>query len=582
MAWIMAFAAAAPAQAQDYSAWAHSKIYYYDTSPSGAAVPGNVTGFPVLVRLTAADFPFSEARGSGHDLRFSKPDGTPMPFEIDSYDSAAGQAAIWVLADTVKGNAQGPLFNLHWGNRSVPASGDSVKVFAGANGFAAAWHLGGRYPNARPNSVAGGMDAVPVNYDANEQTRGVIGLADSLGGGSPGDYLQTWHPFDSLSKAFTFSIWAYPTAVAPWARVMDFGNGAGQDNLVLGRSGVGDSLIFENWTGTKKSTIAVDGAIALREWQHFAVTVSGKSARIYRNGIELAAGEFADTIPAVPRTTNYMGRGNWSNNAYYRGILDEPEVSAVARSADWIKLAYANQKPAQTLLSFAAPCAPVFGAPGDTSVAEGTELTLAGAADCADQFEWSVTEGPAVRLLDAEVEVLVINVPRVIADTALVLRFAAHYGDSVESRSVRIAIKNTIPDPKFSLPKDILWSGRDSLLLRPQWANLAQVEDSGMPDLHVNWSLTGLAVDTVWSPDGLWLLPSPDHGVVEAELCIDNGGPSLCQATQVTLALTTGMRPRPHGRASGRRRFGYGADGRLRAEAGPFPKLYVRPGRLRP
>lgn len=577
---LVAIASALPAE--DLAAWAHRKTLYYDTSPAGAGVPGDVTGFPVLVRLAAPDFPFAEAMGNGQDLRFAKPDGTAMRFQIDSYDSAAGQAAIWVLADTVKGGYRGPLLDLHWGNRSAPVSPDTGRVFTGANGFAAVWHLGGRYPTARPNSVPGGMDAVAGNYDADEQVRGLIGFADSLDGGNPGDHLQTWQPLDTLAKAFTFSIWAYPTAVAAWSRLMDFGNGSGQDNLVLGRAESTDSLRFENWNGTGKSIVSAPGAIALGEWQLFAVTVAGKTARLYRNGIELASGELADSIARVPRNSQYIGRGNWPDNAYFRGMIDEPQISAAARSADWLKLAYANQKPDPALPSFQVPCMPRFGVSGDTAVAEGTELTLSGQADCADEYAWSVLSGPSLRLIDAEVKDLPILVPRVTADSALVLRFSARFGDSVRNASVRIAIQNAIPEPEFSLAKEAEWSGGDSLLIVPKWANLAELRDSGMPDVHLSWTLTGLAIDTVWRPDGILLLPSPDQGKVEVALCVDNGGARTCQATAVTVGIATGLARRRPATVEGPMRSGYGADGRHRSARGAFPRLYALPSAVKP
>lgn len=577
-----AFAAANAAE--DYTAWAHSRLLYYDTSPSGAGVPGAVTGFPVLVRLSAPEFPFSEALRTGRDLRFSKPDGTPMPFEIDSYDSTAGKAAIWVLADTVKGGSKGALLRLYWGNPAAAASGDSDKVFTSANGFLAAWHLGGRYQNPRPNSVPGGKEAVAGNYDADEQTAGMIGLADSLDGGNPGDHLQTWQPLDSISKGFTFSMWARPVGAAPWQRLMDFGNGAAQNNLLLGRVGSSDSLYFENWNGTGRSAISAAGAILPGEWQLFAVTVAGKSARIYRNGVEVAAGDFTDSIASGQRLSNYIGRSNWSADAYFRGVIDEPEVSFAARSADWIKLAYANQKPGQALLSFTAPilCTPRFAVPGDTTVNEGTELSLAGVADCADQFEWSVVQGPSIRLLDAEVKELVLFVPRLAADSSLVLRFTARYGDSVQGKNVRISIKNTIPEPEFSLPEDTLWSGRDSLLLRPKWANLAALQDSGMPALNLAWTLSGVMVDTLWRPEGILLLPSPDQGALELSLCADNGGPSRCQSTTVSLGTTTRLITGKPTAIRGHGPSGYGADGRYRAADRAFGKLYDKPIRPRP
>lgn len=578
---------AGPAGAQDYSAWAHSKDIYFDTSPDGAGVPGDVIAFPVLVRLSAEDFPFAEARDSGQDIRFSKPDGSPLPFEIDLWDRAAGRAAIWVLADTVKGNAKGRLLRLHWGNPAAPAASAPGGVFSAANGFSAVWHLRGRYPEVRRNAVPGGGDAVPVNYDSDEEVRGLIGFADSLDGTGPGDHLRTWQLFDNLSGGFTFSVWANPAAVTADAKLMDFGNGPGLDNLALSRAGSTADLRFDAWHGATGSSVTAVDAFVTGVWQHFAVTVSGKSARIYRNGVLAASGELADTIAAVRRETNYLGRSSWTADQPFQGKLDEPVVARTARSADWIRLAYANQRPDQNLLSFQpiVACAVRFGAPADTAVPEGGIVNLLGVADCTDIFAWSVVDGPAPRLVDPAVKSLALAVPRVTRDTAIVLRFTAQYGDSAHSRDVRVAVADDIPEPRFTLPAGLAWNGRDSLLIRPDIANLAAVEASRQPDLRYAWTLEGLEADTAWRDGGLLLISAPGEGTLNVTLCLDNRGPAECHATAVTVGASVAAGRAvvvPRSAAGDRRRPGFGADGRYRGGPESPVARYGKPARPRP
>lgn len=576
---------AGPAAAQGFSSWAHSKDIYYDTSPDGAGVAGDVLAFPVLVRLTAADFPFAEARDSGQDIRFSKPDGSPLPFEIDVWDRAAGEAAVWVLADTIKGNHKGRLLRLHWGNPDAPAASAPGGVFSSANGFSAVWHLRGRYPEARRNAVPGGWDAVPANYDSDEETRGLIGYADSLDGTGAGDHLRTWQAFDDLSAGFTFSVWAYPSAVTADAKLMDFGNGPGLDNLALSRAGSTADLRFDVYHGATANSITAAGAVSTGEWQHFAVTVSGKSARIYRNGVLAAAGDLADTIAALRRGSNFLGRSNWSGDQPFRGKLDEPVVAKTARGADWIRLAYANQRPDQSLLSFEpiVTCDVRFGAPGDTAALEGGLVSLPGVADCADQFMWSIVDGPAVRILDPAVKTLDLALPRVAGDTAIVLRFTAQYGDSARSLDVRVSIDDAIPEPRFTLPAGLSWNGRDSLLIRPDIANLAAVAASSHPDLRYAWTLRGLEADSAWRQGGLLLLAAAGEGGLIVALCLDNQGPPECHETEVEVGTPVGAGraaagPGPAAPDRGGHRPGFGADGRYRSGSeSPVPR-YGRPG----
>src|SRR6185436_6750757 len=100
------------------------------------------------------------------------------------------------------------------------------------------------------------------------------------------------------------SAWAYPTAAASYARFFDFGNGEDADNLVLSRTGTTDNLHFSSLVGAEESRVSATGAIALNQWQFFAVTVSGLSAKLYRNGALVASGTLKAPIANTTRASN--------------------------------------------------------------------------------------------------------------------------------------------------------------------------------------------------------------------------------------------------------------------------------------
>jgi hypothetical protein len=124
-----------------YAAWAHYSQLYFNTTPSGANVSINIRHFPALVRLTNTNFDFSQAKAGGGDVRFAKPDNTPLAYEIEQWDSASGQAAIWVKVDTVYGNNGAHYIRMHWGNPDAQDSSTSASVFDTADGFQGVWHM---------------------------------------------------------------------------------------------------------------------------------------------------------------------------------------------------------------------------------------------------------------------------------------------------------------------------------------------------------------------------------------------------------------------------------------------------------
>ena len=92
----------------------------------------------------------------------------------------------------------------------------------------------------------------------------------------------------------------------------------------------------------------VNGRVKLPvgEWIHVVHTYNdGREGRIYING-QLDA----SATPALDiKTPSRLWIGGWYNNYDFIGDIDEVRISHIARSADWIKLEYENQKPLQTL-----------------------------------------------------------------------------------------------------------------------------------------------------------------------------------------------------------------------------------------
>src|SRR6202012_5194982 len=69
--------------------------------------------------------------------------------------------------------------------------------------------------------------------------------------------------------------------------------------------------------------------------------------------------------------------GGWYHNYDFVGDIDEVRISKVARSADWIRLEYENQKPMQTLVGPIVQPGDVFStSPAQLTVLEGHSVTV--------------------------------------------------------------------------------------------------------------------------------------------------------------------------------------------------------------
>jgi hypothetical protein len=95
-------------------------------------------------------------------------------------------------------------------------------------------------------------------------------------------------------------------------------------------------------------------------WHYLAYTwdwngdSTGKS-RYYIDGLEVSLSKDSLYI-RVPEDANAVIRiGHPNNNEslnYFKGLMDELEISDVARSAGWIKCCYMNQRKENNLVKF--------------------------------------------------------------------------------------------------------------------------------------------------------------------------------------------------------------------------------------
>lgn len=336
-----------------FAAWPLSRKLILNTASGAASLAKDIRDFPLLVRLRAADFDFSRAAAGGSDLRFSSADGAPLPREIESWDSAAGEAAIWVRLDTLHAGRDGQYITMHWG--AAPAAGPlrPRPVFDTLAGFAAVWHLGEEASDTGAAGIykdATGAGSDGDDHVANTSRAGVIGAGHGL---DSGDYIYAPHasPGLSLPNGFTLSVWFR-------ANMKKLGSISGELLSVGDNYGMrvydDSQLHMWYWPPDPPAGFSTD-------WYYFSAKVpdlldgnwhlgmavfDGSSLRLYCDGKDLGS-QAAPGSAAMdfPLTVTLGKHGNGKRGYEYSGLLDEAEVQSVIRDADWARMTYENQKP---------------------------------------------------------------------------------------------------------------------------------------------------------------------------------------------------------------------------------------------
>lgn len=331
---------------ENYSLWASSKPLVINTAPAGYNIASTLNNFPYVVRLSHKSFTFSEANGRGADIRFANATGVHLPYEIELWDSANARAAIWVKVDRIAGNNSTQYITMYWGRAAAADSSNGRAVFDTANGFSGVWHMnetpsGSGSIRDRTRNVYNGTPT--ASMDASRSVDGPVGRALEFDG--TGDYITLPTISTNFTAGLTVCGWMKFRNLNNWSRLIDFGNGQANSNILFANSGGSNGLRWAIWNGTAVETpLDIADFFLVGEWEFVCGTYDGSTMAAYKNGVSAGSMANPNGMLAAGRTSNFIARSNWGADALYDGQIDEVEVSKVARSADWIKLCYLNQK----------------------------------------------------------------------------------------------------------------------------------------------------------------------------------------------------------------------------------------------
>ena len=138
---------------------------------------------------------------------------------------------------------------------------------------------------------------------------------------------------------FTFSIWAFiPNQVTYWNRFIDIGNGVNSDNIAIAYSRSNGNYkvnvnIYNTDIGTGQ-TISPNH-ITFNTWDHYAFTLTSNVGRLYING-NLVASSIQYLPRCLNRTSNYIGKSNWSPDYNANAIYDE--IRLYNRALDLVEI----------------------------------------------------------------------------------------------------------------------------------------------------------------------------------------------------------------------------------------------------
>ena len=509
-----------------YPEWKHSGSMYILTTPAGADLPASafVRDFPLLVRLNGDHFPFSEAATGGSDIRFSS-GGKPLPFEIDEWDPAAERASIWVRIPTIRGNSRQEL-KLHWGNPKSPNASHGQSVFNASNGYLSVWHLGSDVDDVVGNLNSEDQGTMPAT--------GIIGTARHFPG-KKGVFCGT--------KIDVLPVGAAPHSTQAWfrsdvsnGRIVSWGNEKAQGKVQMWYRSpprVRMDCYFSN------GDVRAEIPSRAKGWTHVVHTFADRQSILYINGQQQGVGNPSHSQLKIERPAR-MWIGGWYNNYDYVGDIDEVRISTVARSADWVRLEFENQKPLQTLLGPVVQSGDAFSVtPDNVALNENATVQFSAQAGGAQQVSWLVVAGDNETLIASNRFHVSLDAGRVRGNQTMKLRFNAVFRDGSKSIDIPITVQETLPEPEFTLRAPSNWNGRETIEIYPEITNLTALKKAGVDDLQYRWNVSGLAALAEEAPGKLVLSRAQNSGQLNVSLALSNGGDPVVTSTNISVQEPT-------------------------------------------
>lgn len=309
--------------------WSSRRQISVDAAATGADIQETLSDFPLLIRLHAGNFGyFAELADNGRDVRFLRDDKTPLHYAVEQVDALSEMGLIWVRLPQVRGGVDTDNFWMYYGNANSPDGSDSKGLYDTATALVFHFKNGEDLPQDTTAYASHAVDS-----KAKILPSGWIGAAAEFNGSGAISVNAAPQLAVSPEKGWTFSSWLkidQPQDQAKILRALE--NASGFELTVQGSAlsatGFGATLAPVNLT--------------LGRWQFVTLVAKADSLELFLDGVSTAkaAIRLAAVNPAIQ-----LGE-------HFTGLLDEVQITAATRSADWIKLAYRSQSPDFSVLNF--------------------------------------------------------------------------------------------------------------------------------------------------------------------------------------------------------------------------------------
>lgn len=325
------------AQAWWNSSWQYRRTITLNNSASAV----NLTDFPIRVSLSSSNIDYANTQNSGQDLRFvASNDSTVLDYEIEVWNES-GTSEVWVEVPLITAGSTTGFIYMYYGNTGASAGANPTGVWD--SNYRSVWHLDeagngtvGEYEDSTSQANHGrGGNGTSANAPA--QVAGKIGNGQDF---SASDFIAATSTTTIDGTApYTFETWIEPDTCGPGGNSALISKAFKPEWYMCGVSTNDLGLWYndtnaEGYTGTN--------AVTMGQWQHIAGSMDSSGDVVFMvNGqvVTNADGNIGSRSNSASVVT--IGSDSVATNDFnVDGRMDEPRISNVVRSVDWLEATY--------------------------------------------------------------------------------------------------------------------------------------------------------------------------------------------------------------------------------------------------
>ena len=168
-----------------------------------------------------------------------------------------------------------------------------------------------------PDTSGKGKNATLVNSPVRSTDNSGAYVFDGVN-----DYATVPSGFADVSAGITVLTFAnFGASKDTWERLIDFGTGEQENNILFARAGTSSNLVFQIYNGSSLSfSEDISGGIIENGWGFYVARLDG-SRYLVKNQNADASGASTVLPVAVNRTSNYIGKSNWGGDDAFEGRI---------------------------------------------------------------------------------------------------------------------------------------------------------------------------------------------------------------------------------------------------------------------